>query len=116
MSEKRYKEEEVVEAIFEANGVITDAAKRLGCDPRTIYRYATEYEAVAGAMVEARKGLVEEAKGYLVSMMRSSEHKDHYKAVMKILTTYDGETDWSDRQQITGASGGPLMLRWSDED
>lgn len=109
MSQKRHTDEEIIEAIYAADGVITTAAQSLGCSARTIYNYAEESQPIKDAMKSARRGLVGEAQSYLVGMMRDPTHRDHYKAVMKILTTYDGDTDWSDRQQLTGKDGEPLI-------
>lgn len=111
-----YTEDQVVDALEGADGVVVAAAATLGCTARTIYNYAERYPAVAEAMKTARRGLVAEMQSLLVRMARDTAHKDQFRAIVKILETYDTETDWSDRQQITGASGGPLMLRWSDED
>lgn len=99
MSQKRYKAAEVADALHEAEGVVTTAAKILGCDRQTVYNYADEFVTVRDALRTSRRGLVGEAQGYLVAMMRDRAHKDHYKAVKDILTTYDQDTDWSERQR-----------------
>ena len=110
----QYDREAMIEALVKANGVVMTAAKMLGCHPGTIYNYAEKYATVKEAMKRSRRGLVAEAQGYLVAMMRDRAHKDHYKSVKDVLCKYDEETDWSDRvrQELTGKEGEPLTLTW----
>ena len=97
--DRKYTAQQVSDAIMRAEGVITTAAKILGCERATVYAYAEEYVTVKQALKHARRGLVGEAQGYLVAMMRDRAHRDHYKAVKDILVTFDEETDWSDRSR-----------------
>lgn len=96
---KKYTAKEMAEAIRECGGVIKDAAQTLGCDRSTIYRYADEYKTVEQAIENSRPPLVREARGRLADLMRDPEHKDHYKALMKILEVHDDRYDWSDRER-----------------
>jgi len=100
MASQHYTAAEVVEAIESAEGVVTAAAEALGCSARTIYRYAERYSTVAGALQESRRDLVAEAESAMVSLMRDPTHRDHFKATLRILETYDRRTDWSGRQRL----------------
>ena len=105
MAQQRYTAAEVVEAIESASGVVTTAAKKLGCSPRTLYRYADRYSTVADALQASRRDLVAEVESAMVSLMRDPTHRDHYKATTKILETYDRLTDWSGRQRLEHSGG-----------
>jgi ribosomal protein L19E len=52
----RYKPKQVIDALHECKGMVSLAAKRLGCDTQTIYNYATRFPAVQ----EARENSVVE--------------------------------------------------------
>jgi transposase len=103
----------MVEAIDEAEGVVKHAADIMGCGRKTIYRYAKQYKTVQDAIDRGRETLVQEARDRMSEMMRNPEHRDHYKATVKILTVYDDELEWSDkeRREYTGEGGGPVTFQ-----
>ena len=49
-----YNRKEMIRAIYQAGGVIEQAARILGCAPLTIYRNAEKYATVQNAIDEAR--------------------------------------------------------------
>lgn len=99
-----YSAKEVRLALKAAKGVVQQAAKALGCTPRTIYNYADRYVTVQEAMDESRKDLAGEAEGYLVAMMRDREHPRHYDSVKDVLRNYHPD-DWSDKKTEQEHSG-----------
>ena len=101
--DQEYTAQEMCDALRAADGVVLQAARKLGCSAMTIYRYAKRYVTVKQAMQEARRNTYAEAQGYLVAMMRDRDHKDHKWAVDRILQTYgpsvpDG-LDWAERER-----------------
>jgi len=68
---REYSAKEVADALREANGVVRQAATKLGCTPKTVYRYADEYVTVEQAMQEARQDLA--GKILAVILERCSE-------------------------------------------
>ena len=68
MAKQRYTAQEVIDALWAANGVVIRAANRLGCNPSTVYDYANRYVTVKDAMQEARRNTYAEAQGYLVAV------------------------------------------------
>ena len=115
-SEKKFKAKEIIDALYEMDGVVVQAARMLGCSARTIYNYANEYTTVREAMQDARQDTYAEAQGYLVEMMRDRDHKDHKWAVDRILKTYGEQVDdgveWIEkiREEHTGTGGGPVRV------
>jgi hypothetical protein len=96
----------MINAIEESGGVISHAADLLGCNRTTVYRYAEEYVTVQRAIDRYREQLVVEARDRMSDMMRNPDHRDHYRATLKILTVYDDDHDWSDRRRTDITSGG----------
>ncbi len=54
---EKYTAAQVVDAIRHAKGVVTVAARRLGCDPSTVRNYVKRYSTVAQAMHDEREGV-----------------------------------------------------------
>jgi transposase-like protein len=90
---------DVIEAIFEAGGVLTDAAKRLPCSKKTLYEWRRKYPEINQAATEARQSLVGELRDGMAEVARDHDHKDSYRAKLKLLTMYDNELDWSNRER-----------------
>jgi len=109
---EEYTAKEVSEAIRTSNGVVRTAASKLGCAPKTVYRYADRYVTVREALEDSRKDLAGEAEGYLVAMMRDREHPKHYQAVKDVLRNYhpDDWTDSKEAREVSGASGDAVKV------
>lgn len=108
MSRQRYTAKEVRDAIREANGVVAQAARMLGCAPKTVYNYADRYSTVEEAMRDARVNLAAEAETHLVQMMRDKDNpSQRYKAIKDVLRNYhpDDWTDSKEAREVSGANG-----------
>lgn len=128
----RYTAAEMAEAIAEAKGFISTAAKRLGCGRRTIYRYIRQYASVRQAVEDAREDMKDfaEAKlfqliqGYQVCTASDEEEAPrvvHYQpnvtAIIFYLKCQAKDRGYVERMQheVTGADGGPLVVRYVDD-
>ena len=56
---EKYTQQQMIDALKYAKGMRTKAAKRLGCDYRTLVKYITEYPEVAEAEVLARETMID---------------------------------------------------------
>lgn len=70
---RRYSVARVVEAIKVSRGMISTAAESLGCDRRTVERYADRYPAVRQAITEQREAVVDVAESRLFTAIDGSE-------------------------------------------
>lgn len=59
---KHYSDETLIEALNVTQGLISLAAKRVGCSPQTIYTRIKESEAVAATVKDKREELVDSAE------------------------------------------------------
>ena len=57
---QKFSQQQVIDALRETKGMIYLAAKRLGCDAKTIYNYRDRYPAVRAEM-EQQDGEVDDA-------------------------------------------------------
>ena len=62
----RYKTSEVIAAIEDASGIMTQAAALLGCSRSTVYRYVERYPTVKASYEEQTAVIVEKAYGKLL--------------------------------------------------
>lgn len=100
--------EEALEAVRQENGIVVDAAARIGCSPKTIYRRAKEDERIWEAIEEERDTLVRRLREVpkAIALDEDSEDRDRMKAAFKLLNVYDEDNDWSDRKSTDVTSGG----------
>lgn len=79
MSKRRYKADEVIEAIRKAQGVIAAAARMLGCNRSTVYDYINNYATVKDAYDEANEVSLDVAEGGLMSFVHGQVTEDGQK-------------------------------------
>ena len=110
--------EELISAIWAAQGKVTVAAQRLGCTVRTIYNYANKYATVQNAIDEAR-AMWDEKLVDLAELKLFQEVNDgNAWAIKYALSTKGKHRGYVERQEHTGADGGALnvVVRWPEQD
>jgi len=78
---KAFTPEQMKGAIVKADGVVTHAAKLLGCDPATVLNYAKEYEDVRETLEEARQRVTDDAEAVIAATIRSTDPEDKDRAI-----------------------------------
>ena len=104
---QKFSQQQVIDALKETKGMIYLAAKRLGCDAKTIYNYRDRYPAVRAEM-EQQDGEVDDAAEMVL-----------YKAIMAgepwavqfRLRTKGKGRGYVERvqQEVSGPDGGPIQ-------
>lgn len=61
-SPKTYTDEEIISVLVKCNGLISRAAKKLGCTPRTIYLRRDKNPEIARIIHEARSEMADDAE------------------------------------------------------
>lgn len=107
MSEPKYSSDEIMQALRETNGLISLAARRLGCANQTIYNRAKKVQAVQQVINESRDELVDIAELALRSAVTGKEAW----AVCLVLKTLGKERGYVERQELTGADGKELKIK-----
>lgn len=69
----RYNAERVIQAIHDTKGLVSLAAQRLGCDPKTVRSYVHRYPTVAAALKEERESMTDIAELSLYNKIQSGE-------------------------------------------
>lgn len=70
---ERYTAQQMIDALHETRGMVSLAAKRLGCAPDTVYRYIREYPTVAHAQRLEREAVTDLAELSLYKAIQSGE-------------------------------------------
>lgn len=106
MARRRLGKEKAIAAIKAANGVISVAARSLHASRSTLHRYINEDDDVRAAYDEANETVLDEVENVLVEQARAGDREQ----VRFYLRTKGRSRGYGDRQEITGADGGPIRV------
>ena len=104
----RYTPEQVAEAVREAHGLVSHAAKRLGCCDNTVRQYMKDFPEVAAARHDAREAMKDLGEAALWKAVSAGEGW----AVCFYLKTQAKDRGYIERQEHTGADGAPITVAW----
>ncbi len=105
MKTQRYTAGQVIKAIEGSFGIKQVPCNRLGCVHATLNNYIARYPSVRVAYEHERGRLVDMAQSKLVEMV----NKGDPWAVKFVLSTLGKHEGFVERQELTGAAGGPLQ-------
>ena len=71
--EEQFTPEQMVEVIHKSLGLITKAAKMLGCSPKTIYNYRDKYDEVRQAIDDAREATCDQAEFNIIEAITKKD-------------------------------------------
>ena len=93
---QKYSAERVATALEESKGMVSVAAKKLGCHPDTVRNYARRYQSVSKALEEAREGMLDAAELALYGAVVRGEAW----AVCFYLKTQAKDRGYVEKQQV----------------
>jgi hypothetical protein len=93
---EKYSYEQVVDAVVQAKGLTTVAARILKCSPDTVRRYQREYASVAAAFTEQRASVTDMAEAALFKAINEGQAW----AVCFYLKTQGRDRGYIERHQI----------------
>jgi hypothetical protein len=112
MASREYKTQEIIDALKATKGLVSLAARHLGCVPQTIYTRANNVQSVRQAIDDSRAEIVDQAELALRNAVLNGEAW----AVALTLKTIGKSRGYVERQEVTGADGGPvIVVNWDDE-
>jgi hypothetical protein len=101
----------MLDAIKKNGGAVYLAARELGCAPNTIYNRMKKTPALKQAVEDARGEVVDYAEQKLRLAILNGEPW----AIAMALKTIGKHRGYVERQEVTGADGGAVTVRWDDE-
>jgi hypothetical protein len=112
MAKEKYKAADLIQALRESKGMIYVAARRLQCSPNTIYNYAARYPTVQEAIDHERGLMVDTAELALWKAIQAGEGW----AISLTLKTIGKDRGYVERQEHSGAGGGAIEVKWSNDE
>ncbi len=110
MAEK-YTTAQMIEALREKHGNLSAAARYLGCSRNTISRYIDTYPTVKAVYDEERETLIDFAENQLFQQVKEG----NITAIIFTLKTIGKSRGYVERQEVTGADGGAVTVKWDAE-
>ena len=102
---EHFTSEQIIAGLKATNGLVSLAAKRVGCSVPTIYSRAKKVKAIHDAIWECRDELIDIAE----LALRSCLTKQEPWAIALVLKTLGKERGYVERQEVTGADGEPFI-------
>ncbi len=96
MPEPKFTAEQVIGAIEETRGMLTLAARHLGCSPRTIYNYRDRYASVQQAIRDERERTLDIAELALFKAVQEGQAW----AICFLLKTQGKDRGYVERQEL----------------
>jgi hypothetical protein len=107
---QKYTNAQILEAVKSVNGMIFLAARSLGCTPQAIYKRMNKTPVIREAVDNARGEVVDIAEQKFRQAITNGEPW----AVAMALKTLGKSRGYVERQEVTGADGKPMNIRWVD--
>ena len=111
MAEK-FTSSQIIDALREKHGNMSAAARYLGCDRHTIGRYIETYSTVKAVYEEERETLIDFAENQLFQQVKEG----NITAIIFTLKTIGKHRGYVERQEVTGANGGAIIVDWDSID
>lgn len=116
MASDKFTAQDMIDALTATHGMITLAAKRLGCAPNTVRRYIDKYPTVAEAKQDAHEALGDQVELTLVNMALGKPSPDgmgwivepNIASLIFLAKTQFKERGYSERHEVTGKDGGSI--------
>ena len=106
----RVTDKRMLDAIKKNGGAVYLAARELGCAPNTIYNRMEKVPAMKQAVEDARGEVVDYAEQKLRLAILNGEPW----AIAMALKTIGKSRGYVERQEVTGAEGKALTIKWVD--
>ena len=104
---RKYTAEQMIDALAESMGMISPAARKLGCSRDTIRRYLAEYPEIAEAIEDANEEVNDIAELKLLDAIKRGEAW----AICFRLKTKAKNRGYVEKAELTGAHGAPVKIK-----
>jgi len=103
----KFTNKSIIDAVNSVNGMVYLAARKIGCNPQTIYNRMKKVPAIREAVENARGELVDIAEQKLRTAVINGEPW----SVAMVLKTLGKSRGYVERQEVTGADGKPMETK-----
>lgn len=102
----KFTNAQIIEGLNSMNGMVYLAARKIGCNPQTIYNRMKTNTAIREACDNARGELIDISEQKLRAAVLNGEPW----AVAMVLKTLGKNRGYVERQEVTGADGNDINL------
>lgn len=110
MAEK-YTAEQVIQAVRKNKGILTLAARDLGCTRQTLHNYVNRYTTVADEVSSQREGLLDLAEGKLFEQVNAG----NITAIIFTLKTLGKHRGYIERQELDHRGSLDIVINWDGD-
>ena len=109
---EQFTAQQVADALTQAKGFVSVAARNLGCADRTVRNYMERYAVCKQAVIDARESMIDIAEGRLYQNINSGDNT----AIIFFLKTQAKHRGYVERYEHTGKDGDDLRIKltWGD--
>ena len=111
MAKQKLTVGQVIQALEKHQGLAALAAQTLGVSLQTVYNYRDRYPTIAAKMREMRERRTDRVELALYDKINAGE----IAAIIFYLKTQAKDRGYVERQEVTGADGGAVIVKWDDE-
>lgn len=104
----KFTPDAVSKAIFEAGGIITGAAKKLGCDRSTVASYVKRYKVCNQAQHDGKERMIDFAESILFKNIEAGKEASVF-FYLKTQAKHRGYIERSEHE-VTGKGGGAVVI------
>ena len=104
---RKYTAQQMIDALAESMGMISPAARKLGCSRDTIRRYLAEYPEIAEAIEDANEEVNDIAELKLLDAIKRGEAW----AICFRLKTKAKNRGYVEKAELTGTNGAPVKIK-----
>ena len=97
--------------IDELTGNVSMVARSLNISRTTLYNYINSHPTVKAKLDEAREKMIDNVESKLYSKALDGDTT----AMIFFLKTQGKSRGYVERQEVTGADGGAVLVKWDDE-
>ena len=121
MGKELYTAKQFIDAIPGTGGIVSTIADRVGCKWHTARKYIEEYPTVKEVYNEEIERVIDLAEGVLIQNIQiaakqaKSGHDVDTADVKWFLSRKAKTRGYVERQEVTGADGGAVLVKWDDE-
>lgn len=109
---QQYTAQQVADALTQAKGFVSVAARNLGCTDQTVRNYIERYAVCKQAVTDAREAMIDYAEGKLYQNIQNNDTV----SILFFLKTQAKQRGYVERTEVTGANGNDMRIKlsWGD--
>lgn len=107
MAKQKYTVQQIIDALAANEGRVAIAAEELGCQAQTIYNYRDRYPTIEQFIQHKREKRLDLAENSLWDLVLAG----NLGAVIFFLKTQGKDRGYTERQELTGKDGGPIVTK-----